>query len=62
MGNCYLELAGAFLKAKQIPEAIEYQTKAFAVFNEIDKFINSDIITGILVNLAEMQESGEQFD
>lgn len=62
VGNCYLELANAYLKAKQVAEAIEYQTKAFAVFNEIDKFTNSDIITGILVNLAEMQESGDQFD
>jgi len=32
------------------------------VFNEIDKFTNSDIITGILVNLAEMQESADKFD
>lgn len=62
VGNCYLELASAYLKAKQVAEAIEYQTKAFAVFNEIDKFTNSDIITGILVNLAEMQESADKFD
>lgn len=32
------------------------------MFNEIDKFTNSDIITGILVNLAEMQESADKFD
>jgi tetratricopeptide (TPR) repeat protein len=50
------------MKQKQILEAIEQQTKAFAVFNEIDKFQNSDVITGILVNLAEMHESGDQFD
>jgi tetratricopeptide (TPR) repeat protein len=33
VGNCYLELAAAYLKAKQINEAIENQTKAFTVFN-----------------------------
>lgn len=62
MGNCYLELAAAYLKAKQVNGAIDYQSKAFAVFNQIEKFSNSDIITGILVKLAEMQEQGQMFD
>ena len=35
VGNCYLELASCYMKAKQFNEAIEYQTKAFSVFNEI---------------------------
>lgn len=33
-----------------------------SVYSEIDKFQNSDVVTGILVNLAEMHESGDQFD
>jgi len=33
VGNCYLELAAAYLKAKQVSSAIDYQTKAFDVFN-----------------------------
>lgn len=56
-----MELAAAYLKSKQISQAIELQTKAFDVFSQIEKYANSDIITGILVNLAEMQETGEQF-
>lgn len=54
VGNCYLELAAAHLKSKQISQAIDLQTKAFDVFSQIEKYANSDIITGILVNLAEM--------
>ena len=54
IGSCYLELSQAYLKLKMISEALEYQSKAYQTYNQIEQFSNSDFLAGILITMAEM--------
>lgn len=61
VGGCYLELSQAYLKIKMTAEALEYQSKAFQIYGQMEQYANSDLLAGILITMAEIQEQAEDF-
>jgi len=54
VGNCLLEKAQVFKKMNSLEEAVKQQIQAYYLFADIERYSNSDFLTNILINLAEM--------
>jgi tetratricopeptide (TPR) repeat protein len=53
LGNTYLEMARVFNKAKDLDQAIEYQSKAMETFSDLEKYADTDYLAQIVMNLSE---------
>ena len=54
LGNTYLEMAKVQSKAKNMDEAIAYQSKAFETFSQLEKYADTDYLAQIVMNLSEL--------
>lgn len=43
-------------KAKNLDEAIAYQSKAFETFSQLEKYADTDYLAQIVMNLSELQD------
>jgi hypothetical protein len=46
-------MARVFNKAKDLDQAIEYQTKAMDTFSDLEKYADTDYLAQIVMNLSE---------
>lgn len=62
VGQVYLELANAHIKKKDFEEGINFQKKAFEVYQEIEGFSDSDFIANIAITLSEWLEKADKIE
>ena len=46
-------MARVFNKAKDLDQAIEYQSKAMETFSDLEKYADTDYLAQIVMNLSE---------
>ena len=53
IGKTYLEMSKVFAKANDTENAIQFQTKAFDVFQRIEKYADTEYLGMICTTLSE---------
>ena len=57
--SVFLELADVYSKKKEYNDAVEYQKKAFDIYQELES-IDPKILGSIAIKLSEMYEQAEK--
>lgn len=57
--SVFLELADVYLKKKEYKDAIEYQKKAFEIFQEIES-VDPKLLGTIAIKLSDLYEKSEK--